>query len=100
MSGSPVTTAQWNRAESHILLTTTDGHAFIYVVDRDELRDAACRRIPFNLWWDDWRRYLPGQAYRCTCSDLPPHPTVLAAVEQGLTTIDPETVCAPPATQP
>ncbi|MCO5189198.1 MAG: hypothetical protein M9918_13525 [Anaerolineae bacterium] len=98
--GSPVTTAQWNRAESHILLTTTDGHAFIYVVDRDELRDAACRRIPFNLWWDDWRRYLPGQAYRCTCSDLPPHPTVLAAVEQGLTTIDPETVCAPPATQP
>jgi hypothetical protein len=48
-----------------------------------------------NINWDNWLRYFSGQPYQCSCSDLPPHPTVLAAVDAGAITMAEDAMCAP-----
>ncbi|MCO5198846.1 MAG: hypothetical protein M9941_13965 [Anaerolineae bacterium] len=45
-----------------------------------QLSEAACGQLPRNLTWAEWRQYLPTESeYRCTCTNLPPHPSVLEA---------------------
>ena len=91
---SAIGSAQWNRAETQVMLTTGDGHVFRYWVDQRRLLAAACKRLPMNFTWSNWHRYFSGQPYRCTCSDLPPHPTVLEAVEAGRASFAEASMCA------
>ncbi len=42
----------------------------------EELVDIGCQKVRRNLSWAEWQRYLPGEPYRQTCPNLPPHPSV------------------------
>lgn len=45
-----------------------------------QLSEVACSQLPRNLTWAEWRQYLPTESeYMCTCTELPPHPSVLEA---------------------
>jgi len=44
-------------------------------LDPVKLIDDACSRLPRNLTREEWDRYLPGEPYRATCSNLPEEPT-------------------------
>jgi WD40 repeat protein len=44
----------------------------------EELVEIGCQKVRRNLSWAEWQRYLPGEPYRQTCSNLPLHPSVLA----------------------
>jgi WD40 repeat protein len=37
----------------------------------DDLVAAACRRLPRNLYLEEWREHLGDEPYRTTCPDLP-----------------------------
>jgi WD40 repeat protein len=75
--GSAVTVARWNQDESRILLATRGGLVRAYYTDLTELLEVACQEAATrNLTWSEWQAYFPGQSYRQTCPDLPPHPSV------------------------
>ncbi len=42
----------------------------------EELVEIGCQKVRRNLSWEEWQRYLPGEPYRQTCPNLPPHPSV------------------------
>lgn len=42
----------------------------------DALVKLGCQQVGRNLNWEEWQRYLPGEPYRQTCSNLPRHPSV------------------------
>lgn len=44
-----------------------------------QLVEMGCQKVWRNLTWDEWQRYLPGEPYRQTCPNLPPHPGVPAS---------------------
>jgi WD40 repeat protein len=58
----------------------------------EPLIEIGCQRVRRNLTWDEWQRYLPlEEEYRCTCENLPPHPSVLAQdapIAAGSCTLD------------
>jgi len=77
---SSVSSAQWNQAETQIMLTTAGGKVYRYYTWMEDLLTAACTRATRNLTWSEWQQYLPGEPYRLTCPNLPPHPSVPASV--------------------
>jgi WD40 repeat protein len=42
----------------------------------DKLVEIGCLKVRGNLSWQEWQQYLPGEPYRQTCPNLPPHPSV------------------------
>jgi WD40 repeat protein len=40
------------------------------------LVELVCQKVRRNLSDEEWKRYLPGENYRQTCPNLPPHPSV------------------------
>jgi WD40 repeat protein len=74
--GKGVTTARWNKGEDRLLVTTAGGAVRIYYTDIAELLSAACRSATRNFTWAEWLLYFPGEPYRQTCPNLPPHPSV------------------------
>jgi WD40 repeat protein len=49
-----------------------DGAASVWLWRSDDLRDAACKRLPRNLTTDEWQRYVGERPYSMTCPNLPP----------------------------
>lgn len=86
-----IAAAAWNPDESQIMVAK-DNRILRYPTEIGELLTTACERVSRNLTWAEWRLYLPGQAYRCSCANLPLHPSVLAAPDA---VIDENTTCAP-----
>jgi tetratricopeptide (TPR) repeat protein len=66
------------------VLTGDDTTVRIWPVRIDDLLALACRTAGRNLTWEEWQQYFPGQNYRATCPDLPPHFSFIAhLVQQG-----------------
>lgn len=59
---------------------SSDGTALLWDVSLDRLREIGCELTRRNLTWSEWESFLPIEdEYRCTCANIPPHPSVLAA---------------------
>ena len=47
-----------------------------------EMISEACSRLSRNLSWNEWQKYFPGEEYNKTCTNLPVHPSYIAAGEE------------------
>jgi WD40 repeat protein len=58
--------------DGRYLLAGYDEHAAaLWLWRSGDLRDQACARLTRNLTGDEWKLWLPGQAYRQICPNLP-----------------------------
>lgn len=80
-NGRGVLSAAWNSDETQIVIVAAGGDIWRYYTQMDDLIEATCQRATRNLNWDEWRQYLPGESYRCSCPNLPLHPSVLASTD-------------------
>jgi hypothetical protein len=68
----PATTAAAFSFNGRYLLTRIDERsAALWTWRSIDLRDEACARLTSNLSHSEWSRWLPNQAYRLTCPNLP-----------------------------
>ncbi|MEM7530953.1 MAG: CHAT domain-containing protein [Chloroflexota bacterium] len=63
--------ATWTE-DGKVLLTRDDkGTVRFHFESTERLRDAACDFAPRNMTQTEWAQYMPNQAYRATCEELP-----------------------------
>jgi WD40 repeat protein len=63
----------------YLATTSDDKTARVWLWRPKDLIDEACSRLTRNLTYDEWQRYLPDEAYRKTCPNLPIHPSFIEA---------------------
>lgn len=57
--------------------SSADATIRLWITRIDTLVDLACQQVGRNLAQSEWTRYLPGEEYRLTCPNLPPHPSLI-----------------------
>jgi WD40 repeat protein len=68
----PATTAAAFSSNGRYLLTRIDERsAALWLWRTSDLRNEACARLTSNFSRPEWSRWLPNQAYRLTCPNLP-----------------------------
>ncbi|MDX1413677.1 MAG: WD40 repeat domain-containing protein [Candidatus Promineifilaceae bacterium] len=75
--------ARWKEDDQRLTIVTSSGLVwqYQYWAEGIQLRNAACQSATRNLTWTEWQTYFPGQPYRCTCSNLSPQLTSMAAAD-------------------
>ena len=74
---SSVTSAQWNQAETQIMISAENGNVFRYHTHAKDRRELACQRVTLrNFTFSEWQLFNSGQPYRKTCPHLPVHCSV------------------------
>ena len=64
--------------DGRTLASGSDDQTIRLWVFLEELVEIGCQKVRRNLSWAEWQRYLPGEPYRQTCPNLPPHSSVPA----------------------
>jgi WD40 repeat protein len=76
-----VNQATWSQDESKVLTAGGDGAARIWDARLAGLVQTSCGRMPRNLAWAEWDRFMDGD-YRPTCSQAPIPPDTIQAVRE------------------
>lgn len=56
------------------LATVADGQVLLWDFSANDWADRACEMVNRNLNQVEWDAVIPDMDYRCSCTDLPPHP--------------------------
>ncbi|MEM7029734.1 MAG: WD40 repeat domain-containing protein, partial [Chloroflexota bacterium] len=69
---------QFNHNGTQLITTSVEDHSMrIWALTPEEQIDEACNRLPRNLTLGEWQTHIGEEPYRCTCAELPPHPSVI-----------------------